>query len=265
MSAQNLAVFAQNFLIFKCKLDNTCFFLQNFTFFATLLPFWGALEALLKQFLAPNYQNSNSDRTTKSTFIISARLHSWSAPRSSTCENIATWIERRGATQGIYCTAELLLPSLWDGTASGTARSTMLGIFILMSLGTNIETSWTKYWGKIHAKSFVQLVSSWRFPWTWGYGSPTLCFSLFQRQFCPIMEGGADQLCSLSSVLLLGVPEAVSSHKERRSRSSDKPILCVAPLYPRGSLVPYKSKEYHCCGALLTERTFFLARLTTVR
>ena len=32
-------------------------------------------------------------------------------------------------------------------------------------------------------------------------------------------------------------------------------ILCVAPCYPKGSLVPNKRKEHHFCGALLTERT----------
>ena len=95
------------------------------------------------------------------------------------------------------------------------------------------------------------------------------------------MKGGADQLCSLSSVLLLSVPEAVSSNNEGRSRSAVQSILCVAPLCPeavsshikakslsavqsnlyvaplcpRGSLVPYKSEEHQFCEALLKERT----------
>ena len=43
------------------------------------------------------------------------------------------------------------------------------------------------------------------------------------------MKGGADKQCSLSSVLLLAVP--------------------------RGSIVPYKSKEHPFCEALLTDRT----------
>ena len=132
----------------------------------------------------------------------------------------------------------------------------MLGIFILLSLGTNIETSWTKYWEQIYTKSFVQLVSSWRSPWTWGYVWITNIMLLPVPE-AVLSHNGADQLCSLSSVLLFAVPEAVSSLKEGRSRSAEKPILCVTPLYPRGSLVPYKSEEYHFCGALLTERTFF--------
>ena len=41
--------------------------------------------------------------------------------------------------------------------------------------------------------------------------------SLFQRQSCAIMKGGADQVGSLSSVLLLAVPEAVLSHKKGES------------------------------------------------
>ena len=44
-----------------------------------------------------------------------------------------------------------------------------------------------------------------------------MCSSLCQRQFCTIMKGGADQLCSLSSVLLFTVPEAVSCLKKVRS------------------------------------------------
>ena len=87
--------------------------------------------------------------------------------------------------------------------------------------------------------------------------------SLFQTLFCPILNRGADQLCSLSSVLLLAVPEAVSSHTKARSRSAVQSILCVAPRCPRGSLVPYKSEEHQFCGALLTERTVLLGCLGT--
>ena len=54
-------------------------------------------------------------------------------------------------------------------------------------------------------------------------------------------------------MLLLAVPEAVSSHTKVRSRSAVQSILCVAPRYPRGSLVPYKSEDNHFSGALLTE------------
>ena len=63
------------------------------------------------------------------------------------------------------------------------------------------------------------------------------------------------ELSSLFSVLLLAVPEAVSSHTKTRSRSAVQSILSLAPLCPRGSLVPYQSEEHQFCGALLTERT----------
>ena len=47
-----------------------------------------------------------------------------------------------------------------------------------------------------------------------------------QRQFRPIQKGGAGQLCSPFSVLLLAVPEAVSSHTKVRSISSAGLSLC---------------------------------------
>ena len=46
------------------------------------------------------------------------------------------------------------------------------------------------------------------------------CSSLSQRQSRPIRKRGADQLCSSFSVLLLAIPEAVSSHTKVRSISS---------------------------------------------
>ena len=46
----------------------------------------------------------------------------------------------------------------------------------------------------------------------------TLSSSLSQMQFCPIMNWGAHQLGSFNSLRLLAVPEAVSSHTESRSR-----------------------------------------------
>ena len=53
---------------------------------------------------------------------------------------------------------------------------------------------------------------------------------------------------SKTSMLLLTVPEAVSSHTKARSRSAVQSInfeqdLSLAPRCPRGSLVPYKSEE----------------------
>ena len=106
-----------------------------------------------------------------------------------------------------------------------------------------------------------------------------ICFLPSQRQFCPILNQGADQQCSLSSVLLLSIPEAVlthtkawsrsavqsinfkllavpyavSSHTKARSRSANQFQLFTAPRCPRGSLVPYKSEEnqFHAVLALL--------------
>ena len=45
------------------------------------------------------------------------------------------------------------------------------------------------------------------------------------------------------NIELLAVPEEVLSHIESRSWSAVQSILCVAPCCPRGSYVPYKSKE----------------------
>ena len=57
------------------------------------------------------------------------------------------------------------------------------------------------------------------------------CSSLSQRQSRPIRKRGADQLCSSFSVLLLAIPEAVSSHTKVRSISSaglsSRRELCV--------------------------------------
>ena len=56
-----------------------------------------------------------------------------------------------------------------------------------------------------------------------------------------------------SPMLLLAVPEAVSSDTKMRSISAVQSIFCVAPCCPRGSLVPYKSEEnqFHPVLALL--------------
>ena len=80
-----------------------------------------------------------------------------------------------------------------------------------------------------------------------GILSPKWCSLLFQRESRPRIMGGADQLCSIYSVLLLAVPEAVSSHSKRR-RSTVQYIFWVAPQCPRGSLVPYESKEKINCA-----------------
>ena len=46
------------------------------------------------------------------------------------------------------------------------------------------------------------------------------------------------------------VPEAISTQNKGRSRSAVQSILFVAPRCPRGSLVPYKSKENQIHPAL---------------
>ena len=85
-----------------------------------------------------------------------------------------------------------------------------------------------------------------------GIWSSKCCFLLFQRQSRTIMKGQSDQLCSLSTVFLLAVPEAILSNNEGRSRStvqcSVQCIIWFAPWRPRCSLVPYKSKEQNSCS-----------------
>ena len=78
--------------------------------------------------------------------------------------------------------------------------------------------------------------------------SPKWCSLLFQRQFYPRMKRGADQRCSLASILLLTVPKAVSFYNEGRSKSALNSNFCVAPRCPRGSLVPHKSEERINCA-----------------
>ena len=80
-----------------------------------------------------------------------------------------------------------------------------------------------------------------------------LCSSFLYGTRLPL--GQQAELSCLVSVLLLVVPEAVSSHTKTRSRSAVQSIPGLAPRCPRGSLVPYKSEEHRLCGALLTERT----------
>ena len=64
----------------------------------------------------------------------------------------------------------------------------------------------------------------------------------------------AAELSCLFFVLLLAVPEVVSSLTKTRSKSAVQSIPSLSPRCPRGSLVPYQSEEHQFCGALLTER-----------
>ena len=50
-------------------------------------------------------------------------------------------LEQQGATQRRDCTADLLLPSLWDKTASGTGRSIFFGDLMLRKLEQRIRFS----------------------------------------------------------------------------------------------------------------------------
>ena len=60
------------------------------------------------------------------------------------------------------------------------------------------------------------------------HSNPFPCCSLLsQRQSCPIQKRGADQLCSPLSVLLLAVPEAVSSHTKVR-RTLNSPAFSIS-------------------------------------
>ena len=158
---------------------------------------------------------------------------------------------QRGATQRTYCTADWLLDSSWEKTASVTARSNYhAGDLHKYKLNKGYSMDWY-----LILCSTCLYVASGRGV----FRSPTLCSSLLQRQSCPIMRGGADkfcvvyppccsslaqrqshpimkgktdQLCSLTSASLLTVPDSVSSHTKARSRSVVQSILFVAPPCP---------------------------------
>ena len=67
-----------------------------------------------------------------------------------------------------------------------------------------------------------------RYPGTRGRRSTTLCSLLFERQFCPIIKGGADHLGSQPSVLLRAIPEAVLSHTRARRISFIRSQTCTS-------------------------------------
>ena len=69
-----------------------------------------------------------------------------------------------------------------------------------------------------------------RFPGTGGLRSPTIYSSLFQGHFCAIMKWGPDQLYSLSSLLLIAVPEAVP---EERGEHEFHPTLALQGRVPQ--------------------------------
>ena len=121
-----------------------------------------------------------------------------------------------------YFTADLLLPSLWYMTASGTVRRALFLIWTLESQGTY----------KRQVKQRIE------------YGwKPKPLFKKMVLLPHLIMKGGADQLCTFFG-LILTVPEAVSSHTKVKIRSDVQSILCFALHCPSGSLVQYKTKEH---------------------
>ena len=63
------------------------------------------------------------------------------------------------------------------------------------------------------------------------------CSSLFQRQSRPIMKGGADQPCSLFSVLPLAVPSGslVPYQREEQISCSFHSVMCCSSLSHRQS------------------------------
>ena len=148
---------------------------------------------------------------------------------------------QRGAIQRIDCTADLLLHSLWDKTASGTGRSKMLVILTLLSKKTLkkiLNKGWIMAQYLIHVSTCLyvgplgqeeldhqkgaprcsrgSLVPEWRKEQISCAVYPLFCSSLLERQSRPIMKGGANQLWSPISMLLLTFPEAVLSHTEAR-------------------------------------------------
>ena len=77
-----------------------------------------------------------------------------------------------------------------------------------------------------------------------------------QMQSSPIFQNEEQISCVVHSLYcFLLFPETFLSRTKVRSRSVVQSILCIAPCCSRSSVVPYKSKEHHFCGALLTERT----------
>ena len=109
----------------------------------------------------------------------------------------------------------MLLTFVLDKTASGTARS--------------------KTENELH---------SWSAP----------CFFVWDKTASGTARSKTENMHSIPfPMLLLAVPEAVSSHTKTRSRSAVQSIFCVTPRCSRGKLVPYKSEknQLHLVLALL--------------
>ena len=133
---------------------------------------------------------------------------------------------QREAAQRMDWTADLLLVYVWDEAASGSAKSNTEDILHSWSapcLCMEQDCFWNREEhnvGDINPLECGSILNQFfnlslcRSPGTGQIRSPKGCSSLFQRQSCPRIKGGADQLWSLISVLLLAVLEAVLSHKE---------------------------------------------------
>ena len=88
----------------------------------------------------------------------------------------------------------------------------------------------------------------------WEWTAQLICFFVWDKTASGTARSKTESIHSISfPMLLLAVPEAVSSHTKIRSRSAVQSIFCVAPRCPRGKLVPYKSEEnlFHPVLALL--------------
>ena len=122
----------------------------------------------------------------------------------------------RGATQRIDYTADLLLTSLWDKTASGTGRSNKKDILHSRSappFSMGEDCLWNS---KKHNVGDL---------------NPLFNLSLYWYRRQAYLY---NQYCTV----LLAVPEAVLSHNKGRIRSAVQYFPCVAPLCPRCSVVP---------------------------
>ena len=102
-----------------------------------------------------------------------------------------------GATHRIDCLADLLFRSFSKEHTFGDLNPSIPG-----------DLHRVKFNNILGTQPYSILCSTCKDPGIGGFISPTKFSSLFQRQSPPIMKGGADQVCSLSSVLLLAVPEA---------------------------------------------------------
>ena len=149
--------------------------------------------------------------------IVQLPIHTSTYPTCPSCFTCPTYLSVSGLSHTAHSSlckessAELMLlifgmgrDCLWDSDVQDWEWTTQL-ICSSFLYGTRLPLG---QWG---AKQIIYIPFH------------SLCCSLlFQRQTHPIQKQGPDQLCSPFSVLLLAVPEAVSSHTKVRRISSTR-------------------------------------------